>query len=277
MTVIIMIGFARSGGTVLNQCLGCLPNVVILSEVNPLGGGSGKTPVSYQTVKEQAKNWYQIELESDDFIENILELEKICANKGQYLIVRDWTFVNFTSLINNNWNPPNMLLTIETLERKCDLIPFAFVRDSIDVWISRGTPNAKDFFDSYIRYIQAIAGKNIPVFKYEDFCINPDKVIREVCEITGLKYSNSYEQYTKYDRVNGDIQILSRGREQGAIKLLPRKLIAKEKIIELNQCTQMIKANSLLGYPTSYYDVPREKIWIKGAKATFKTISKLWT
>lgn len=277
MAVIVMICFARSGGTVLNQCLGCLPNVVILSEVNPLGGGSGKGPVSYQTVKEQAKNWYQIELESNIFLENILELEKICADKGQYLVVRDWTFVNFTSLVNNNWNPPNMLLTIEALEGKSNLILFAFVRDSIDVWISRGTPNAKEFFDSYIRYVQAIKERNISIFKYEDFCTNPGNVIREICELTGLEYGNSYEQYTKYDQVNGDIQILSRGRKQGAIKLLPRKLIAKEKIIELNQCTQMIKANSLLGYPTSYYDVPQEKLWIKGTKATLKTISKLWT
>lgn len=277
MAVIVMICFARSGGTVLNQCLGCLPNVVILSEVNPLGGGSGKDSVSYQTVKEQAKNWYQIELKSDNFVEQVIELEKICANTGKYLLVRDWTFVNFTPLINNNWNPPNTLMTIEALEGKCNLISFAFVRDSIDVWISRGTPNAKDFFDSYLRYIKAIIKEDIPIFKYEDFCKNSGFVLRRICEVTGLEYRKTYEKYKNFHQVNGDIQILSRGRRQGAIKPLPRKLISKEKIIEVSQCTEMIEANSLLGYPISYYDVPQEKIWIKGIKAGFKTISKLWT
>ena len=36
--VTVMLCFARSGGTVLNRCLGCLPDIVIMSEVNPLGG-----------------------------------------------------------------------------------------------------------------------------------------------------------------------------------------------------------------------------------------------
>ena len=107
MAVIVMICYARSGGTVLNKCLGSLPNVVMLSEVSPIGGGWGKEgPDSFTTVKEQAKNWYQIELSSDDFVENIVELEKFCNDNKLYLVVRDWSFINFMPHEYNNFNPP---------------------------------------------------------------------------------------------------------------------------------------------------------------------------
>ncbi len=62
MAVVVMIAFARSGGTVLNQCLGSLPDVVIMSEVNPLGGGWGERGAnSLTTIKDQAKHWYHLE------------------------------------------------------------------------------------------------------------------------------------------------------------------------------------------------------------------------
>jgi hypothetical protein len=263
MAIVVMLCFARSGGTVLNQCLGCLPNVLILSEVNPLGGGSGKGNVSYQSVKEQAKNWYNIELKSDNFVHNILELEKICADTGRSLIVRDWTFVNFTPFIKNNWNPPNKLLTLEQLSDKSEVISFAFVRNSIDVWISRGTPDVQLFFGQYLRYVNELINSNIKIFKYEEFCFNPQKVLYEICQFTGLEYSESFKNYSQFRQVNGDVQVLSRGQIQGKIKPLSRKLLAKDKIIAVNQCTEMIEANILLGYPPSYYDVNRENLWIK--------------
>ena len=38
--------FARSGGTLINRCLGCIPGNLVLSEVNPMG--------SIATVESQA-------------------------------------------------------------------------------------------------------------------------------------------------------------------------------------------------------------------------------
>lgn len=282
MSVRAMICFARSGGTVLNQCIGSLPNVVILSEVNPLGGGGGQGPVWFQTVKAQAKEWYQINLQSEDFVGGILELEQICENSGRSLIVRDWTLVNFFPCEENGWNPPNRLLTLEILEKRCEINPFVFVRDSIDVWISRGTPRARDFFRQYLCYVEAILEKKLPIFKYEDFCRKPSVVIRNICGYTGLVYSDSYKNYASFLNVNGDVQIPrgSRGTKQGEIKPLPRKWLPKDKIIEVNQNADMVRANSLLEYPVSYYDAPRENVWLRKTRAGIskvsRRISKLW-
>jgi len=261
MAVVVMVAFARSGGTVLNQCLGCLPNVLILSEVNPLcGGWCKRVPCSLTTVRAQAKHWYQIELHSDGFAESVLELEKLCNQTGKHLIVRDWPFVNFVPHEYNSWTPPNRLLTLEALEGKCTLSPFAFVRDSIDVWISRGVP-VQDFFGPYLRYIRAI--QDMPIFKYEDFCRDPAAIIQQICALTGLEYSDDWQNYASFQNVSGDVQATrgSRGIRQGKIGPLPRRRKPRRQIAEVNQCKEMIEANRLLGYPISYYGMPREKLW----------------
>jgi hypothetical protein len=41
MSAIIMLCYVRSRGTVFNQCLGSLPNTIVLSEVNPQGNSRG--------------------------------------------------------------------------------------------------------------------------------------------------------------------------------------------------------------------------------------------
>ena len=260
MPVIVMICFARSGGTILNQCIGSLPNVVMLSEVNPLGVGGGKD--SCRTIREQAKHWYIIDISSVDFAESIIELEKHCTTTGKHLVVRDWSYINFIPNDLNDLDPPRRLLILEHLGKRCKVIPFAFVRDAIDVWISRGMPRMGEFFEYYSDYINEILTRSIRIFKYEDFCRNPAKLIRGICEYTGLDFSESFWGYSSFEKVNGDVQVPggSRGQRKKEIRPLPRKIIPKSVIAKLNHCEKMKECNRLLGYPVSYYDLPRESI-----------------
>lgn len=275
MTVSVMIAFARSGGTVLNQCLGSLPDVVIMSEVNPLGGGWGKKQeYSLTSVQEQAKYWYQIELGSKGFVDSVLELEQICTENNKHLILRDWTFSNFMPHRVNDNNPPNKLLTLEVLRGKCHLIPFVFVRDAIDVWISRGTPPVNEFFKRYLQYIEAI--HDLPAFKYETFSRQPGFVINEICNLTGITYSESWHNYRDFRTIHGDIQSsqISRGVRQGKIQPLPRKRVPRERIQEVNNCQDMVMANNLLGYSNYFKGQALESIggWV-GRKVNNKICS----
>jgi len=261
MTVSVMIAFARSGGTVLNQCLGSLPDVVIMSEVNPLGGGWGeKQEYSLTSVQEQAKHWYQIELGSKGFVDSVLELEQICTENNKHLILRDWPFSNFMPHSVNDFNPPDKLLTLEALRGKCHLVPFVFVRDAIDVWISRGMPPVDEFFKRYRRYIEAI--HDLPAFKYEIFCRQPEEIINGICDITGIKYSKAWSNFQEFETVHGDIQSsqVSRGVRQGKIQPLPRKRVPRERIQEVNNCKDMITANNLLGYSVYFKGQALESI-----------------
>jgi hypothetical protein len=245
--------YARSGGTLLNKCLGALPGTVVLSEVNPLGGGWGAAgAASYTTVSMQAKQWYGIDVETEDFINGIVKLDSLCKSSGRHLVVRDWCYVNFASHEYNHGKPPKRFLTIEGLRGKVDVKIFAFVRDAIDIWISRGCPDVKQFFEEYWGYIEKLTELKVPVFKYEDFCANPMRTLREICECVGLDYADVSESYRSFDYVNGDTQGASRGNTLSEIKLLPRKDIQKRMVKEVNASDFMKKCNSAMGYRERY-------------------------
>ena len=252
-----MLCFARSGGTLLNRCIGCLPDVVMLSEVNPLGGGQGESgDTSCQTVTSQAKKWYGIELTQAGFCNQIKELAGKCERAGQKLVIRDWSFVNFAPFVTNQFSPPERFLILEELGLE-NCRPFAFVRNAIDVWTSCGSPPADEFFPMYKKYIDSLIALDIPIFKYEDFCINPTGVLQKICEYAGLTFTDSFvSKYQYFNKVNGDVQIEggSRGIRQKAIQLLPRREIPPEKIRELLRCKEAKAVNRLLGYGVSFFE-----------------------
>lgn len=255
--ITVMLCFARSGGTVLNQCLGCLPDVVIMSEVNPLGGGWGiEGKDSFTTIKAQAKEWYGIDLESDedDFEGSAVEL----SGKCKHLILRDWTVSNFFPNLGMNlidgkvaFPAPNSFLILDALKDKCELKPFAFVRNSIDVYLSKGG-SLPIFATAYLNYVREILRLEISVVRYEDFCRDPDLVIRDICNYTGLPYAAVTEKYMSFNTVNGDIQYNSRGQAQGQIVILPRIKVHESIMNGIDSCWELKEANRLLGYSVDF-------------------------
>jgi hypothetical protein len=256
-----MINFARSGGTILNRCLGSLPGVVIISEVSPFGGGAGIDAASPRSVAGQAEQWYGIALEATDFVGSVCELARHCAVRGTHLIVRDWTFASFVPIPQNGHQPPGFLATLEALRPLVHVTPFVFVRDAIDVWISRGMPEPESFFSQYLGFVRAIKALGAPIFTYEDFCDRPRGVVRLICDACGLPYDDVFmEQYKRFSTVSGDVQTVSRGANLPNIQPLQRKRIPKSVARHLNASSSMRTANELLGYPTSYEGRPRERL-----------------
>lgn len=92
----VMICFARSGGTLLNRCLGAM-DVVVLSEVNPIG------PRSTATVRSQAAEWFDTELEPQEFAPAVAALYAQCRAQQRPMLVRDWSYVNFTPTKGNGY------------------------------------------------------------------------------------------------------------------------------------------------------------------------------
>ena len=125
MSIIVMICFARSGGTILNQCLGSLSNTLVISESTPLIVDSNKDATRIGMIKDQAKQWHHIDLKSNDFVESALELEKITAERRCQLVIRDWTYSSFFPFGNNPSPPPDKLVTLDVLEKSVMLFPFA--------------------------------------------------------------------------------------------------------------------------------------------------------
>jgi len=273
--ILLMLCYARSGGTLLNRCLGSLPNTVVLSEVNPLGGGSGAA-IEAATPYEQALLWYGIDLKSRNFTDSILELADKCKEKSLSLIVRDWTTANFMPIAQNNYQPPYKLLALEALQGKCNVSTFALVRNAIDVFLSQGEA-INNFAINYLRYVKVILDLGMPIFKYEDFCKSPQTILEKICTLAGIKSPESFRTFSSFINVNGDIQDKenSRGGRHKEIVILPRKRVLPIKKAKINNCEEIIKANELLGYPTKYEDTLIESVpalFLRKYQALFKKL-----
>ena len=264
-----MLCYARSGGTILNKCLACLPNVVMLSEVNALGGGWGKEGKDSSTTPyQQMQEWYGANhgMEGLDFSEQLDLVENDCWLQDNHFIVRDWTTVDFTKHRYNNNNPSFKLNTYNTMLDLFgeNLKTFAFVRDSIDVWISRGCPDIDEFYfsyNSYLNYLLLLQKEDkIQIFKYEEFCGTPKTILTEITNYLGINCEPYIinkvvdEDWMYYTKVNGDTQnsYPATDYRSKCISPLSRKPIGRVNVDRINNSKHMILCNNALGYEINY-------------------------
>lgn len=224
----LMLSYARSGGTLLNRCLGCLQDTVVLSEVSPFHGGGGAVGNNPRTVWDQARDWFDIKLYEREYFTALQELDEICERQGRHLVLREWSYINFNPhAALPSYCPPNKLSTLEGLkERRMAYKPFVFVRDPVDIWISRKMPSPKDFFARYLRYLAAINQTGAPIFRYEDFTEAPSEVLEIICGSVGLPFSEKWRDFPYFIDVNGDTAPNKPVRKnEGEIRRLERKSI----------------------------------------------------
>jgi hypothetical protein len=247
-----MLAYARSGGTLINRCIACLPDVIMLSEVNI----EASCPSSCNSIKEQAKEWYGIALESDGFMENIKELYDHCLRTGKLLVIRDWTFGSFVPSRYNYFKPSKTLATLDILSERFPIKAFVLVRNSIDIWLSLNA-SPRTFYDKKLTYlhelITCVLNRGIKIFRYEDFCDNPERKMHSICNFTGLKYSDQFKNFADFHKVTGDTDLPnhSRGIKRGNIGLLQRRKVSDDILEEITTGTRALAINKLLGYQDS--------------------------
>lgn len=252
----IMYCYARSGGTIINRCLGSLPDTIVMSEVNEIEG-AGDIENDLRTIKDQARGWYGIELNSIGYINNIQELNLIAKKQNKKVIIRDWSFVNFVPKKSNNFSPPNKIPLINEFGGNNEFNFFAVVRNAIDVWLSlehsSTLKNGDPDLEYLLKFVEDLKNNNIKIFKYEDFCNNPDEFMKELCKNTGLIYSDSYKNYNNFINFNGDrVSENSRGLGRNKITKIKRRIATKEEVKYLYENTKMRDINKILGYSCEY-------------------------
>lgn len=237
----------RSGGTLLNRCLSALPDVVMLSEVHPKGGGGAAD--APRTVQQQAKIWYGIDIESEEYKAGILELAQKCAQQGKFLIVREYSVRNFNQ-------SACQLSTYELIKADCQVRPFAFIRNPMDVLISwrQHDPRQISRILAYARELQRHA---VPLFKYEDFCSQPELEMKAICRYLAIPFSNQFLKYNESLNVNGDWNFSkgsSRGLNAQKIKLLPRKYLNRKAADAIEKSDEFQQTCEIFGYCPLYAD-----------------------
>ena len=267
----IVYAFARSGGTLLNRCLGCIPGNIVLSEVNP--------HAALVPIEIQARDWFNllsysecIEFRQKTYPDKITLLAEAARQQDRHLIIRDWTTINFLKRASNDIYAPTMVLEQELYLSHHGLLcrPLVLARRSSDVYESiirtfkhLKNLSVKEFGTCYLAYAQAVS--NYPVFHYESFCREPEKQLNKMCEVLGVNYCDRFvTEFSKFTRCTGDNTLSQRSRGAGLEKITPLKSHHESEFyMAASLDKNCVKADKLLGYQIMEIQIEKqvESLW----------------
>ncbi len=250
----ILHNMARSGGTLISKCLGCMADVALLSEIHPFGS-------KWFNPLNQAHEWFNL-LTADDMAQikaageipfngAIDLIHKRAAQQDKALIIRDWSHLDFTAVPFVE-KPTYRLTTAELLGESFEVKHTTTVRHPIDQWLSlrnlgvmKGKIFLEDFLRGYLKFAEFC--REIGYVRYEDFTRSPEKAMKTLCESLDVPYDPSFmENWWKYTKITGDTNS-SRGAKK-EIKQTPRREIEPGLLSQFQNNPDYIKAIELLGY-----------------------------
>lgn len=244
---------ARSGGTLISKCLGCMDGVVLLSEIHPRG-------TSFFNPLQQAQAWFGLFPEDEfrelagrgriDFADAIGSIADKVEERGAALVIRDWSHLDFTGVPFIR-KPDYRLLLAEVLSSRFALAQLCTVRHPIDQWLSlsrlqimRGHLFLEPFLAGYRRFAEVAAG--IGFVRYEDVVAAPDLVLADLCLRLHLPFDPTFqERWSTYAKITGDVGGSRGGRE---IKPVARRPVAGELLAAFASNADYRAALDLLGY-----------------------------
>jgi protein O-GlcNAc transferase len=250
---------ARSGGTLMSKCLGCMEGVILLSEIHP-AATQMFNPLA------QAAEWHNLLSDGDkaelqrrgsiSFVDAIDLILRRAEERGGKLVLRDWAHLDYTGypyVTTPGYRPA----LYDALADRFDIIRVSMVRDPVDQWQSlimlstlqapmqRGEFNLAKFLSGYRKYAELCVQTGF--FRYEDFLRQPEKVMRELCARLQIGFDPDFiNKWHRYTKIGGDVD--SRGVNAREIKLLPRRPVTPE-LREAFLASEDYRASiGLLGY-----------------------------
>jgi hypothetical protein len=252
-TVRLIHHMARSGGTLISKCLGCMSGVLLLSEIHPLG-------TSHFNPLIQAQRWYGL-LSSQDlsdlkargrvgFADAIELIRRRAEECSQRLVIRDWSHLDFTGAPFVP-RPAHRLLTAEALAPRYELRQVCTVRHPLDQWLSlsqlavvQGRLTLEGYLAGYRRFAEI--AKAIGFHRYEDLTRDPKGVMKALCGDLQLRFDRTFAaRWRDYTFVTGDVGGSRAGNE---IRPVPRRPVAPEVLTALAGNDDYCASLQLLGY-----------------------------
>lgn len=256
-TIRILHNMARSGGTVLCKCLGCMHNIALLSEIHP-AATDRFNPL------DQANVWHNLLTPAD--IEHLQHCGRVsfpaamslinqrCLESGKTLLVRDWSHLDFTAV---PFFPQrtDRLTTADVLQDDFTVINTASVRHPIDQWLSlrrleimQNSLDIKTFLQGYRAFAEQCL--QIGFIRYEDFTAEPEAVLSQLCSGLEMPYDSGFmDRWSSYTNITG---ATGKGRVGAIIATPPRQPMEAGLLEEFENNDDYKQAINLLGYQTEW-------------------------
>lgn len=204
--------FACTGGTVFSKCIAAMPNVQLLSEVDPLSLQrlDPTAPIFAPTDMIRLLRQATSAVPNDALI-RLFEAELgvvygMATARGMYLVIRDHTHSHFCT--GDTLEPrPTLRELVQAVAPTRSLVT---VRDPVDTWLSLKSHKWVHFapatFDEYCRRYLAFLDRHddVPVLRYEDFTREPEAEVRRACGILELPYFDGFMRVFNVFHLTGD-------------------------------------------------------------------------
>lgn len=194
------------GGTLLAQCVGVLQDVILLSECNPLSANLFDYNLNpYSQIKKwhpelfaAVKDKFSVEdLQSPEHFRNfILEIKSILDKKNQYLIIRDYNYIDYFGIPFLD-RPPLYSNLIKSLEYSFSVKQILLIRHPLHQYnslrshgILKDVLSPKVFLEGYNAFLKDFDGCKI--IKYEDMVSHPAESISYLSGFLEVPFSKDF-------------------------------------------------------------------------------------
>jgi len=239
---------ACTGGTVISKCLTAMPDVALISEVNPFNRfGSKFEPTNPLLQLERSYRTLSTDEIIEEFGRQLDHAHKICRQDDVDMIIRDHSHTDFCM-----GTAPSAACPIANhLCRDYELISAATVRHPLDSylgmlaqgWEKQFSPSSLDEYSRrYLAFLDRYA--SLPILRYEDFCAQPEAFMKNLCNILEICYSGGF-----LGRF-GNITLSGESGRKGvsAIEPRPRREVPEQVQGEIETSERYLDLVSRLGY-----------------------------
>lgn len=254
-TMRIVRNLARSGGTLIGRCVGCMDGVTLISEIHPADLKTTKPMM-------QAREWFGL-VGAKDIMRwkmrppSVLQFVSLCetraAANGNTLVLRDWSHLDYIGV--PFARPGYGFALREALEGAYAIRSATTTRHPVDQYLSLIQLHVvapKLDFDKYCLGCHEFAkyASGAGFHRYEDFTADPDTVLKAMCEELDLPFDAGYkDKWHAYTTITGDtVPTLGRGSTKKEIVSMPRKAIEPELLERFRANEDYRSACALLGY-----------------------------
>lgn len=248
-----------TGGSVMSKCLAALPNVALLSEVNPLSRlhiADTKprfSPTDLTYLALCGKFPLINELSENIFKANMGVLIKHTESLGKYLLIREHSHSDYLTA-----QEPVGLSTVRRLLNQDYRLKFVLtVRHPIDSYLALQHNDWIEFipntFDEYCRRFLLFIEQNqlTTIYKYEDFVSNPQNEVKHMCKSLDLPFNQDFMELFDLYTTTGDS-----GRKSNIIARRERREYDCLFAEEVRKSEFYTKLCNTLEYETELIDAP---------------------
>lgn len=233
---------ACTGGTIISKCIAALRGVYFLSEIHPFRANSPQFDPMAVIAQFQAQYGALSTTEmTSAFLAQMAIVAQCVKQRRGHLVIRDHAHTDFCA--RGGTLAPTMLSTLSEAGYRTNAV--VTIRDPVESYISMLNNGWRELgFDSYcerwLAFLDCYSDR--PVYRYEDFCKNPESEIIRMCDDLHIPFDSNFRDGIPNQRLTGDS-----GRRSDDIGGRAAKPISPELLQEIN-CSQAY-SKILRGWP----------------------------